>query len=118
MLMKTAGKKDAVSKVEHSAAKDNLTAMMLKSKGIGNITAAAMDIRDADGRVAKGKNLKRAADSYEVRGGTKYVKSKGMKTANRTVRGVKDAVDSVSALLSDLRESVAVRPEDIDHTDE
>lgn len=124
-LIETTGAKDAVSKVEHSAAKDNLTAMLLKSKGIGGITASTMNIRDADGKIVSGKRLKKAADSYELRGGTKYVKSKGMKSINRTKKdikntadSVKDAVNTVSTLLSDLRESVAIRPENIDHMDD
>ena len=114
-LIKTTGKTDEVSRTKRAGAKKNVQAMFLKTHGLSKIAGAAMDIRDADGRLANRHGRAAAADQLEMVGGALYSKAGALHAKNKAVRGVRNAVNTVSSMFGSLKESVSVHQDDEDN---
>ncbi len=102
-MLGTAGKTDEVSRTKRTAAKKNLQAMLLKSRGLSKISGAAMDIRDADGKLANKYGRAAAAESLEMQAGALNMRAGATHKKNQVVRGAKNAANTLASMFGSLK---------------
>lgn len=113
-MIATTGKTDEVSRTRRAAAKKNVQAMFLKSKGTSKIAGAVMDVRDVDGKLANRHGRAAAADQLEMTAGALNTKAAAIHKKNQVVKGAKNVINTVGSMFGSLKESVRSVPDEDD----